>query len=152
MYAPHTVSLISRQGDGYYLTILRGVMLQAQDRMSLLSEGDADAANTRLFIPEDAEARNAEGEESGYLPPLLYERSEEPERHWTLRSDGQEAGRNSFFIKGEIPEAVTLAEARERYDGVYLVVSVARRDYGKTRMRHFEVSSRLDERLNAQRG
>ncbi len=148
MYAPHTVSLISLRGEQPYLTILRGVMLQAQDRMSLLAPGDADAANTRLFIPLDAEAQNAEGEESVYLPPLLYDRTEEPEKHWTLRTGGEEAGRSSFFIKGEIPEAVTLAEARERCDGVYLVVSVAVLDYGSPAMRHFEVSSRLDERMS----
>ena len=81
-----------------------------------------------------------------YLPPRQYAKSHEPEQHWTLQADGDEAGRSSFFVRGEIPEACSLAEARESYDNVIIVTSISTRDYGQPGMQHWEVSSRINER------
>ena len=132
MYTPHTVSLINQHGQDYYLTILRGVMVQDLERRAVLQA-----------------AQNADGEPVTYLPPRQYAKTQEPEKHWTLQADGEEAGRSSFFVRGEIPAACSLAEARESYDNVIIVTSVSTRDYGQPGMQHWEVSSRINERTGA---
>ena len=146
MYTPHTVSLINQHGQDYYLTILRGVMVQDLERRAVLQAGDYDASYTKIFIPFAVDAQNPDGEPVTYLPPKQYAKSQEPEKHWTLQADGDEAGRSSFFVRGEIPAACSLAEAREAYDNVIIVTSVSTRDYGQPGMQHFEVSSRINER------
>ena len=146
MYCPHTASLINQHGEDFYLTILRGVMIQDTERRSVLQAGDYDSSFTKIFIPFSVDAQNPNGEPVTYLPPKAYARCAEPEKHWTLRADGEEAGRSSFFVKGEIPEACSLAEARELYDGVFIITTISTRDYGQPGMQHFEVSSRINER------
>ena len=146
MYTPHTVSLINQHGQDYYLTILRGVMVQDLERRAVLQAGDYDSSYTKIFIPFAVDAQNPDGEPVTYLPPRQYAKSQEPEKHWTLQADGDEAGRSSFFVRGEIPAACSLAEAREAYDNVIIVTSVSTRDYGQPGMQHFEVSSRINER------
>ena len=146
MYTPHTVSLINQHGQDYYLTILRGVMVQDQERRAVLQAGDYDSSYTKIFIPFGVDAQNPDGEQVTYLPPKQYAKSHEPLQHWTLQADGEEAGRSSFFVRGEIPAACSLAEARESYDNVIIVTSVSTRDYGQPGMQHFEVSSRINER------
>ena len=146
MYTPHTVSLINQHGQDYYLTILRGVMVQDLERRAVLQAGDYDASYTKIFIPFGVDAQNPDGEPVTYLPPKQYAKSHEPLQHWTLQADGEEAGRSSFFVRGEIPEACSLAEAREAYDNVIIVTSVSTRDYGQPGMQHCEVSSRINER------
>ena len=145
MYAPHTVSLINQHGDELHLTVLRGVMVQDLERRAVLQAGDYDSSYTKIFIPFGVDAR----EPVTYLPPRQYAKSQEPEKHWTLQADGEEAGRSSFFVRGEIPQAVSLAEARESYDNVIIVTSVSTRDYGQPGMQHWEVSSRINERTGA---
>ena len=146
MYTPHTVSLINQHGQDYYLTILRGVMVQDLERRAVLQAGDYDSSYTKIFIPFAVDAQNPDGEPVTYLPPKQYAKSHEPLQHWTLQADGEEAGRSSFFVRGEIPQAGSLAEAREAYDNVIIVTSVSTRDYGQPGMQHFEVSSRINER------
>ena len=146
MYAPHTVSLINQHGEELYLTVLRVVMVQDLERRAVLQAGDYDASYTKIYIPFAVEAKNTDGEPVTYLPPRQYAKSQEPEKHWTLQADGEEAGRSSFFVRGEIPQACSLAEARESYDNVIIVTSVSTRDYGQSGMRHWEVSSRINER------
>ena len=149
MYTPHTVSLINQHGDELHLTILRGVMVQDLERRAVLQAGDYDSSYTKIFIPFAVEAKNTDGEPVTYLPPRQYAKSHEPLQHWTLQADGDEAGRSSFFVRGEIPQAVSLAEARESYDNVIIVTSVSTRDYGQPGMQHWEVSSRINERSGA---
>ena len=146
MYCPHTASLINQHGEDFFLTILRGVMIQDTERRSVLQAGDYDSSYTKIFIPFSVDARNPDGEPVTYLPPKAYAKSTAPEQHWTLQADGDEAGRSSFFVRGEIPQAVSLAEAREAYDNVIIVTSVSTRDYGRPGMQHWEVSSRINER------
>ncbi len=146
MYTPHTVSLINQHGQDYYLTILRGVMVQDLERRAVLQAGDYDSSYTKIFIPFAVDAQNPDGEPVTYLPPKQYAKSHEPLQHWTLQADGEEAGRSSFFVRGEIPAACSLAEAREAYDNVIIVTSISTRDYGQPGMQHFEVSSRINER------
>ena len=149
MITPHTASLINQHGEDFYLTILRGVMIQDMERMSVLQAGDYDSSYTKIFIPFTVDAQNPDGDPVTYLPPKQYAKSMEPEQHWTLQADGDEAGRSSFFVRGEIPQAVSLAEAREAYDNVIIVTSVSTRDYGRPGMQHWEVSSRINERTGS---
>jgi hypothetical protein len=121
-------------------------MIQDMERKSVLQAGDYDSSYTKIFIPFSVDARNADDEEVTYLSPKEYAKSMEPEQHWTLQADGDEAGRSSFFVKGEISEACSLAEARELYDGVFIVTTISTRDYGQPGMQHWEVSSRINER------
>ena len=146
MYCPHTASLVNQHGEDFYLTILRGVMIQDTERMSVLQAGDYDSSYTKIFIPFSVDARNPDGDPVTYLPPKAYAKSTSPEQHWTLQADGEEAERSSFFVKGEIPEACSLAEARELYDGVFIITTISTRDYGQPGMQHWEASSRINER------
>jgi len=146
MYTPHVASLINQHGEDFYLTILRGVMIQDMERKSVLQAGDYDSSYTKIFIPFTVDARNPGGEPVTYLPPLAYARCTDPDKYWTLRADGDEAGRSDFFVKGIIPTACSLADARENYDGVFIISTVSTRDYGQPGMQHFEVSSRINER------
>ena len=146
MISPHTVSLIIYHSDSPFLVHLRGVMLQALNGQSVQRRGDAEENQTTLYIPLSVQAVNATGEPLTFLPPLEYARCTDPEKHWTLQPEGESAGRCSFFVKGEIPEACTLAEAREKYDFVYIVAGWQLHDYGSRSMQHYEVVSKVSSR------
>ena len=146
MYTPHTVSLIIYHGDSPFLVYLRGVMLQALNGRSVQRRGGMEENEATLFVPLSARAENAAGEELSFLPPLEYARCPEPEKHWTLQPEGESAGRCSFFVKGEIPEACSLAEARENYDFVYVVAGWQLHDYGSPALQHWEVASKVSSR------
>ena len=143
MYCPHTVSLINTHSGRRYPVILRGVMLQAMNGRSVQRRGDQEETNAALYIPLSVHAENAAGEPLTFLPPLEYARCPDPEKHWTLQPEGESAGRCSFFVKGEIPEACTLAEAREKYDFVYIVAGWHLHDYGSLALQHYEVVSKV---------
>ena len=146
MTAPHTVSLVCFHHDTPYLTVLRGVMLQALNGQSVQRRGDAEETQTTLDIPLSVFATNEAGESVTFLPPLEYARCADPENHWTLQPEGESAGRSSFFVKGELSEACSLAEAREKYDYVYAVACWQLHDYGSRSMQHWEVISKVSSR------
>lgn len=146
MFTPHTVSLISFHSGTPHLTVLRGVMLQALNGQSVQRRGDAEENQTTLYIPLSVHAENAAGEIVTFLPPLEYARCEEPENHWTLQPEGESAGRFSFFVKGELNEACTLAEARENFDYVFVIAGWQLHDYGSPALQHYEVVSRVSSR------
>ena len=146
MISPHTVSLIIYHSDSPFLVHLRGVMLQALNGRSVQRRGDAEENQTTLYIPLSVQAVNATGEPLTFLPPLEYARCTDPEKHWTLQPEGESAGRCSFFVKGEIPEACSLAEAREKYDYVYIVAGWQLHDYGSRALQHWEVVTKVSSR------
>ena len=146
MISPHTVSLIIYHSDSPFLVHLRGVMLQALNGQSVQRRGDAEENQTTLYIPLSVQAVNATGEPLTFLPPLEYARCTDPEKHWTLQPEGESAGRCSFFVKGEIPEACSLAEAREKYDYVYIVAGWQLHDYGSRALQHWEVVTKVSSR------
>lgn len=146
MYLPHTVSLINVHKGLPCLVLLRGVMLQALSGRSVQRRGDTEENEATLYIPLSVRAENGTGEGLTFLPPLEYARCADPEKHWTLQPEGESAGRSSFFVKGEIPEACSLAEAREKYDFVYVVGGWRLHDYGSLALRHWEVVSRVSSR------
>ena len=147
MYCPHTVSLINLYDETPHLTLLRGVMLQALNGQSVQRRGDQEETIATLYVPISVQAVNSLGEKVSFLPPLEYARCSDPENHWTLQPEGESAGRCSFFVKGELPEACTLAEARENYDFVYVVAGWQLHDYGSRAMQHWEVVSKVSSRF-----
>ena len=146
MYTPHTVSLINLHNGTPHLTILRGVMLQALNGQSVQRRGDQEETIATLYVPLSVNSINPSGENVTFLPPRGYARCTDPEKHWTLQAEGESAGRGSFFVKGEIPEACTLAEAREKYDFVYVVAGWQLHDYGSRALQHYEVVSKVSSR------
>ena len=146
MYTPHTVSLINLHNGIPFLVFLRGVMLQALNGQSVQRRGDQEETIATLYVPLSVNSINPSGEIVTFLPPLEYARCTDPEKHWTLQPEGESAGRCSFFVKGEIPEACTLAEAREKYDYVYVVAGWQLHDYGSRALQHYEVVSKVSSR------
>ncbi len=146
MYCPHTVSLINLHNGTTHLTLLRGVMLQALNGQSVQRRGDQEETIATLYVPLSVNAINPSEEKVSFLPPLEYARCTDPEKHWTLQAEAESAGRGSFFVKGEIPEACTLAEAREKYDYVYVVAGWQLHDYGSRVLQHWEVVSKVSSR------
>ena len=147
MYCPHTVSLINLYDETPHLTLLRGVMLQALNGQSVQRRGDQEETIATLYVPISVQAVNSLGEKVSFLPPLEYARCSDPEKHWTLQPEGESAGRCSFFVKGELPKACTLAEARENYDFVYVVAGWQLHDYGSRALQHYEVVSKVSSRF-----
>ena len=141
--SPHTVSLVNFHGGLPFLVLLRGVMLQAMNGRNAQRRGNAEENEAVLYVPPAVRAENAAGEPLSFLPPLEYARCADPEKHWTLQPEGESAGRRSFFVKGEIPEACSLAEAREKYDCVYVVAGWQLHDYGSRALQHWKVMSRV---------
>ena len=146
MYTPHTVSLINLHNGIPFLVFLRGVMLQALNGQSVQRRGDQEETIATLYVPLSVNAINQSGEKVSFLPPLEYAHCTDPEKHWTLQAEGESAGRCSFFVKGEIPEACSLAEAREKYDYVYVVAGWQLHDYGSRALQHWEVVSKVSSR------
>ena len=146
MYTPHTVSLIVSHNGSPFLVLLRGVMLQVMNGRSVQRRGDVEESRATLYVPLTVRSENAAGEELSFLPPRDYARCSDPEKHWTLQPEGESAGRCSFFVKGEIPAACTLAEAREKYDFVYVVAGWQIHDYGSPALRHYEIISSVSSR------
>jgi hypothetical protein len=137
------VTLVNLHGGLPRPVLLRGVILQAMDGRDPVKRGSQDSSGAVLYVPFSADIRDAGGAAMTFLPPLEYARCPEPEKHWTLQAEGESAGRCSFFVKGEIPEACSLAEAREKYDYVYVVAGWQLHDYGSPALRHWEVRSKV---------
>ena len=146
MHTPHTVSLINSHKGSPFLVLLRGVMLQVMNGRSVQRRGNVEENRATLYVPLSVRAENTAGEELSFLPPREYDRCSDPEKHWTLQPEGESAGRCSFFVKGEIPETCTLAEARGKYDFVYVVAGWQIHDYGSPALRHYEVVSSVSSR------
>ena len=146
MVTPHTVSIINLDHSTPRLTVLHGVMLQALNGQSVQRRGAMDEANAVLYVPVTVRAVNAAGESVTFLPPLEYARCPDPEKHWTLQPEGESAGRFAFFVKGELNEACTLAEARENFDYVFVIAGWQLHDYGSPALQHYEVVSRVSSR------
>lgn len=146
MYAPHTVTIynIVRETDPatldevthVYITILRGVMLQASKGANVRESGleGADAAN--LYIPFTVEAVDGKtGAAKVYAKPQEFAKAADRSGLWTLSYNGN--GGETVFVKGEfISDNMTVVQY---HDDCYKVTKVDAMDYGSADMRHFEV-------------
>ena len=148
MYTPHTITLIlaEEQDDGsmaYNPVILSGVFLDLNKRSNVNRSGLADADSATLFIPFSVTATGADGNAKEYLSPKAYEAAETKSGYWTLFDGGRSGSAECYFVKGTLSDpAISYAEARDTYDYVYRVTSVDLRDFGRERMRHWQVGGK----------
>lgn len=146
MYTPHTVTVYNivretdlstlKEVDHIYITILRGVMLQASKGANVRESGleGADAAN--LYIPFTVEAVDGKtGAAKTYAKPQEFVKAADRSGLWTLSYNGN--GGETVFVKGEfISDNMTVVQY---HDDCYKVTKVDAMDYGSADMRHFEV-------------
>lgn len=149
MYAPHTVTIYNivretdlatlGEVDHVYITILRGVMLQASKGANVRESGleGADAAN--LYIPFAVEAVDGKtGEAKTYAKPQEFFKSADRNGLWTLSYNGN--GGDTVFVKGEfVSDDMTAVES---HDDCYNVTKVDAMDYGSADMQHWEVGGK----------
>ena len=145
MYTPHTVTIINAtEGEDYEmqynLTVLHGVMLQASKRNNVNKSGLTDADAVTLFIPFSVQATDATGSLlKVFRSPKAYAALVTKDLAWTLQGGDDSAAASCFFIKGEVTEALSYADALNTYDEVYRVTSVDIRDFGSASMQHWQV-------------
>lgn len=149
MYTPHTVTVYNivretdlstlKEVDHVYITILRGVMLQASKGANVRQSGleGADAAN--LYIPFTVEAVDGKtGAEKTYAKPQEFVKAADRNGLWTLSYNGN--GGDTVFVKGEfVSDDMTAVES---HDDCYNVTKVDAMDYGSADMRHWEVGGK----------
>ena len=148
MYAPHTVTIynIVQEIDPttldevthVYITILRGVMLQASKGVNVRESGleGADAAN--LYIPFTVEAVDGKtGAAKTDAKPQEFVKAADRSGLWTLSYDGN--GGETLFIKGEFVLDGTNLNVVRYHDDCYNVTKVDAMDYGSPDMQHWEV-------------
>lgn len=149
MYTPHTVTVYNivretdlstlKEVDHIYITILRGVMLQASKGANVRESGleGADAAN--LYIPFAVEAVDGKtGAAKTYAKPQEFFKSADRNGLWTLSYNGN--GGDTVFVKGEfVSDDMTAVES---HDDCYNVTKVDAMEYGSADMRHWEVGGK----------
>lgn len=148
MYAPHTVTIYNivqeiapttlDEVTHVYITILRGVMLQASKGVNVRESGleGADAAN--LYIPFTVEAVDGKtGAAKTYAKPQEFVKAADRSGLWTLSYDGN--GGETLFIKGEFVLDGTNLNVVRYHDDCYNVTKVDAMDYGSPDMQHWEV-------------
>lgn len=146
MYAPHTVTIYNpvketdketfQETQKLYVTVLRGVMLQASKAVNVRESGLAGADAVDLYIPFGVEAVDGfAGKVKTYAGPQRFYAAEDKTDLWTLSVKGN--GGTTFFIKGEFVtdnETVALAQ-----DNCYTVTKVDEKDFGSVDMQHWQV-------------
>lgn len=146
MYAPHTVTIYNivretdlstlKEAEHVYITILRGVMLQASKGANVRESGleGADAAN--LYIPFAVEAVDGKtGATKTYAKPQEFVKATDRSGLWTLSYNGN--GGETVFVKGEFFS--DNMDIVQHQDDCYNVTKVDAMDYGSTSMQHWEV-------------
>lgn len=148
MYAPHTVTIynVTQEQDQdfndtqkRYITVIRGVMLQASKAANVRASGLEGADAVNLYIPFSSPAVDGvTGAEKRYVGPQEFWRATDKSKIWTLSTDGN--GGTTFFVKGEVVEPDKTEEQIEMfYDDVYKVTKVDMKDFGSHSMRHWQV-------------
>lgn len=146
MYAPNTVTIYNivretdlstlKEVEHVYITILRGVMLQASKGANVRESGleGADAAN--LYIPFAVEAVDGKtGATKTYAKPQEFVKATDRSGLWTLSYNGN--GGETVFVKGEfVSDNMDIVQHQ---DDCYKVTKVDAMDYGSTSMQHWEV-------------
>ena len=118
-----------------YITILRGVLLDAVKAKNINQSGLVGADSVTLYIPKDVEAVDGvTGETKQYMGPIEFFRAEARDSYWTLSTSG-----STFFVKGEAVHPDWTEQTIEAaYDDVYDVNTVDFKDFGGD-MSHWEV-------------
>lgn len=149
MYMPHTVTVYNvvtetnpetfEDKTVNYITILRGVFLDASKATNVRESGLEGADAVTLHVPFSVTAVDGvTGESKQYVGPMEFWRAEDKSGIWTLSTD-----RNTFFCKGEVVETEPKKNTEEyinmAHDGVYTVTKVDEKDFGSAAMQHWEV-------------
>lgn len=146
MYTPHTVTIYNVEISGdktttketrtNYITILRGVFLDASKGTNVRESGLEGADAVVLHIPFSVTAVDGvTGAEKRYVGPMKFWRAEDKSEIWTLSVD-----QNTFFIKGEVVEPEQNRMYFDmKYDDVYNVTKIDTKDFGSPAMQHWEV-------------
>ena len=148
MYAPHTVTIynVTQEQDQdfndtqkRYITVIRGVMLQASKVANVRASGLEGADAVNLYIPFSSPAVDGvTGAVKRYVGPQEFWRATDKSKIWTLSTDGN--GGTTFFVKGEVVEPYKTEEQIEMfYDDVYKVTKVDMKDFGSPSMQHWQV-------------
>lgn len=139
----HTVTIYNtytEQDEDYretvtnYITILRGVLLDAVKAANVRESGLEGADAVDLYIPDSVDAVDGlTRKPAKYAGPREFFNAQDRTGLWTLSDTG-----TTFFIKGEVVEKDKDRQALEMaYDDVYSVTKVDVKDYGG--LPHFEV-------------
>lgn len=124
-----------------YITVLRGVLLDASKGSNVRASGLEGADAVNLYVPFDVDAVDGiTGDPKTYIGPVDFWRLSEEEKndYWTLTT-----GQDTWFVKGEALPATSWAEEDIReliegvYDDVYNVTKVDEKDFGG--LKHFEI-------------
>ena len=139
MYAPHTVTVYSAIEDPVtfevtnYITILRGVFMDAAKAANVRTSGLEGADSVNLFVPFSVRATDGVSLlEKVYVDPKEFESATDKSGLWTLRI-------GDFFAKGEVVEDKDFQYINANYDDVYRITKVDKKDFGSESMRHWEV-------------
>lgn len=145
---PHTVTVYNTSAGespetGFqsnavnYITILRGVLLDASKAVNVRTSGLEGADAVNLYIPFGVEAVDGvTGGPRRYVSPTEFWSAEDKTGLWTLSINGG----NTFFVKGEVVEPNKDMEyINSKHDGVYAVTKVDEKDFGSPNMKHWEV-------------
>ena len=142
---PHTVTLYTvvteedpstfEETTTNYITILRGVLLDAVKAKNVNESGLEGADSVALYVPKDVEAVDGvTGEKKQYVGPVEFWKMEDRSGFWTLS-----VGENSFFVKGEAVHPDWSGQKIDAaYDDVYNINTVDFKDFGGE-MSHWEI-------------
>lgn len=155
---PHTVTLYNTQIERYiedydvkekishYITVLRGVLLDASKAVNVRASGNEGADAVNLYVPFNVEAidgadiEREDAPQKEYIGPVEFWKKEDKSGFWTLTT-----GLRTWFVKGvAVPPAAMAPEKvaeyiNMMYDGVYNVTKVDEKDFGSPEMQHFEI-------------
>lgn len=142
---PHTVTLYTvvteedpstfEETTTNYITILRGVLLDAVKAKNVNESGLEGADSVALYVPKDVEAVDGvTGEKKQYVGPVEFWKMEDRSGFWTLS-----VGENSFFVKGEAVHPDWSGQKIDAaYGDVYNINTVDFKDFGGE-MSHWEI-------------
>ena len=118
-----------------YITILRGVLLDASKVSNVNKSGLEGADAVNLYIPLSVTAVDGlTGTEKRYCGPVEFWRAEDKSDLWTLSDAG-----NTHFVKGEaVHKDWSVQKMEAAYDDVYDVTKVDFKAFGG-KMSHWEV-------------
>lgn len=148
MYTPHTVTVYNivhetdqttmKDVTTAYITVIRGVMLQASKAANVRQSGLEGADAVELYIPFSAPAVGNDGRSKRFAGVKEFSAATDKSGLWTLSVNDDTC--TTIFIKGEVIEpTMTVQQLEATYDGVYKVTKVDDRDYGSADMRHWQV-------------
>lgn len=120
------------------ISVFRGALVDATKGAVINSTGMENADAVTVYIPFDTPALDPiTGVAKTYLGPKEYERTGDKSGYWTIDTT------NSFMVEGEVVvEDADFQSMNNRYDGVYRISTVDRRDFGSPDMQHWQIGGK----------